>query len=525
VATTVKIAVIVQSEKFLASAGVQIRYLRFKAMLSEADEAELVFLTLHALEAERQYTADVYLFVKTFTADALTLMAHLSGLRKVVGQDLFDDYFSQFGDARLARFRTWLGRSAPFTDFAVCTTSRMSEVVRSYLPDVPITPVDDPMHHLDRDALDRRLAAKLLRMRRERRVRLIWFGIGDNPYFPVGLQDFIANAEAVTDLQKAGWAVDVTVLTNDRALTSLTLPRLAKLPATIDLTTWSVAVERKALEEADAVLLPVSGQSFSRAKSLNRAITAIENGCQVISQGFPLYRRLDPLIYTDVGQFALDLTRGALRVSALTLNEQADRLRTLGDPRTLTVSFLSACRQAFKGKKQATSAAPGLLCVLHGMESPVAQHKLVSRLGGLSVKTPFHDARWNYHLRFDVEGGQLVVLIEGGQVGRLAAGIQVDQRPRIVHERTFLEVLLPDAASASEVPIHCIASPHLAARLAVYPALMRHAERVVRHLFPQPRVLVSERNVASFATQPWQQPPPAICRSRTPADHPAISTS
>lgn len=505
-----KIAVVVQSKEFLNSAGVQIRYVRFQAAMHDVDDAKLSFVTLDTLQTERQYPADVYLFVKTFTPDALVMMAHLSGLGKIVGQDLFDDYFSQAGDARLARFRTWLGHSAPFTDFAVCTTPRMSKVVRSYLPDAAITPIDDPMRQWDREALDGHLGAKLSRMRNQCRVRLVWFGIGDNPYFPVGLQDLIPNMDGIADLQTAGWSIDLTVLTNDRALNGRTLSRLTKGAVPVTLKTWSAAAEQEALADADVVLLPVSGQSFSVAKSLNRAITAIEHGCQVISQGYPLYRRLDPFIYTDVGEFALDLTRGVLRLSPSVLDEQAGRLRQLGDPGMLTANFLSSVREAMRRKADAAFTAPGALCVLHGMESPFTQHKLVSRLSGISVKTPFHDAKWNYHVRFESEDDRLVAFVEKSRIERLAAGMPVTGSARSINDHTFFKVALPDEDNVANMAVHAVASSHIAARLAIYPALMACTEKMVRQLFAEARVIVSERNIVSFATQPWQRPPPDV---------------
>src|SRR5262249_44064800 len=147
-----------------------------------------------------------------------------------------------------------------------------------------------------------------------RLIQVVWFGNGSNPFFPIGLKDVVAYSWALAELNTGSFDVRLDILTDKLALTPENLARLSKLPIPYHFETWSMEAERQALERALVSFIPVNGQSFSRAKSFNRALTAISSGTQVLSPGFPLYRDLDVAIYNDPSDLLSDIERGRSRI-------------------------------------------------------------------------------------------------------------------------------------------------------------------------------------------------------------------
>ena len=438
---TYRICVITQSAAFAASAGMRIRYDRFR----EGSVGQDVAIVARPIDTiiGKPFDHDVYIFCKTFTPEALVLAALLRREGRLIGQDLFDDYFSQDTDQRLFQYRAWLRQMAPMTDFAICTTPRMRAVLLPYLPLCPITIVEDPVIGYDPGRVAILTDRKIARARSTGRLRMIWFGIGDNPFFPVGLDDLTAPA-VLTELgrlQATGWEMVLTVVTNTRALNAQGLARLRMLPVPIALVEWSEAEERALLIDADVALLPVGGQSFSRAKSLNRALTAMEQGCQVLSLGAPLYAALDGHIYRSAAELDTDYRGGALRLCADTAAALGEQLRSIADVYTSAAAFVSAARDQRPGVRP-PSRPPA---ILHGMGTSINLHKLVVGNGGLSIRSPYTEKEWNFSVRFDLEGPMLQVHVLPGICEKYGFPVVLDAGPieynGIIFKRLDLDAL------------------------------------------------------------------------------------
>ncbi|WP_169833599.1 hypothetical protein, partial [Methylobrevis pamukkalensis] len=285
-----RITIVVPSEEFLTAAGMRIRYARIMADQADPD-VRIAVRPIGDLLGAAEPDGDVFVFAKVYDARAAVLAHRLKRLGRIIGQDLFDDYFSQAGDPRLARFRAAMADLGAATDFAVCSTPAMARVAAQCLPGVPVTVVGDPVDRFEPLRVADIAARKLRRAQAERRLSVVWFGMGDNPYFPVGLHDLVAFAGELGRLRRAGFAVDLEILTNPRAMTREALGQLRGLPVDWQLAAWSEAGEAAALEQADVAFIPVGGQGFSIAKSLNRAISALAGGCQLLAPGYPLYPR------------------------------------------------------------------------------------------------------------------------------------------------------------------------------------------------------------------------------------------
>ncbi len=472
-----------QSEAFATSAGMRIRYDRFR---DAAIGHDVSIVARPIAEVIREpFDQDVYVFCKTFTPMALALAAVLRNAGKGVGQDLFDDYFSQSGDARLQPYRGWLRQMGRLTDFAICTTPRMAEVVSPFMPDRPISVVGDPVLAYDAARVTILSERKVARARAERRLKLAWFGIGDNPFFPVGIDDLTAapTLQAIGQLRHLGWDVDLTVATNTRALDSAGLDRLRRLPVPPMILEWSEAVEQDLLKASDVVLLPVSDQGFSKAKSLNRALTAMEQGCQVLSLNAPLYAPLSDFVYRDVEALHGDLIDGTARIRPAAVPQLTELIRTLADPYANADAFVAAARQPQIGPARPPA-------IVHGVGSTIELHKYVGGQGGLSIGTPFSQPAWGYGLRFEVSEGRVEAF--AAPVVAAALALPVAGGERQINGQTLVRIETAGLGIDFGPVVMDMRSPNLAAIMAAYPRLMSTIVACCRAWLPNHELLVAE---------------------------------
>ncbi|QIK78088.1 hypothetical protein G7077_03330 [Sphingomonas piscis] len=389
-----KLIVLVPSRNYQSSAGARVRYGRLAAGL----QAHGIFLQLQPINDFNPLIADFDALVISKCHDARSLLAAAaaSGRGKLVGVDLFDDYFSQHADSRLLRYRDWLRAILQDCHFALCSTPPLAEVTRQYSPDLPVHVVNDPAPSQSVWEILSLADRKAEEASRTGAIRACWFGVGDNPHFEIGLADLSAHSSAVLELSQAV-KVELSVLTNRRALDADGLDMLAGLPIDLTLLEWSETAEQEVLQRADLAFLPVSPALFSRAKSLNRAFTSLAFGCQILSVGHPLYEALDPLIYRDPAVYLADLRAGTLRLSVTRKDEYCRHLEELGSEDTEAVrlsSFLATLEPPQLKKEQPR------ICVVHGMATRAEVHNFTAGIGGLSVASPYCSAELDFDVDF-----------------------------------------------------------------------------------------------------------------------------
>ena len=494
-----KICIVIQSDAFRTSAGMRIRYDRFRKSL-DPSQVSIDAITCADLSASKRFDHDVYIFCKTFDMAALLLARRLWAAGKTVGQDLFDDYFSQYSDQRLERFRQWQRDMVPVTHFAVTTTPRMAEVLKDYMPETAITVIEDPIEGFD-PALAARLAdAKIARARDSKVLDIAWFGIGDNPYFPVGLIDLAACDPELARIQRLGWDVRLRIVTNRRPFEGAGAEVLRRLSVGFEVVEWSEETERQELEAAAVAIIPVNGQSFSRAKSMNRAVTAINAGCQVLSLGFPLYERLANFIYDEAEPLLADIDAGTPRIGSATIDALSARLTELADPDEAATRFVEAARD---GAAAAAAEQPRrTVCVLHGRSSAVAIHKAVGALGGLSVSTIFTKGGWNFPVRFDRSGRDIVMRVTP-KVGAEYNLPLIGERTSRILDNDFVEVDT-GALRVRPLQIDLPAQTNPILDLALYEDVMKFAQECCVAAFPSADVLISD--TSPFARKPASPP-------------------
>ena len=497
------ICVLVPSEEHMAQAGVRIRYRRIERELRALGH-ELQVALIQTIRGPSDLAHDVYVISKCVDARALLFARVLMDSGKLVGVDLFDDYFSQTNDSRFTRLRYWLRTLTAMADFILCSTPAMRELASSLAPGLAVHVMNDPALRLDAEGVHAALLRKLEYAQRNRILHVGWFGIGDNPHFPVGLTDLVAFGADLASLHGRGFNVRLSILTNQRAMTANTLAMLRRLVVSYTLEEWSEEREARLLARSSVCFLPVNAQSFSIVKSLNRAVSALCAGAQVLSSGYPLYERLAPFIYRDPRKLLDDFTRRTLRLREDTVPQFMRLMEQWADPggeaRSL-VGFLQGLRQRKSGGAS-PSRAQSLVAVIHGRNTLGDVHESALRMNALSVCSPFCSANLNFGVRFPLADDAVgcEVLIADRYCSRLDPEVHGHLVPHgNILDTTYRKLdvgrLLPgfrfDATALARMN-------SMMSLTASYPSVMVNIETILQRLFPGISCYYSE-----YATLPW----------------------
>lgn len=489
-----KVTVLVPSEEYKNYAGARIRYGRVRSGLEGAGiEIDLQDV---ADFSPQVCDSDVLLISKCHDARALIAATVFGEKGGLVGVDLFDDYFSDESDSRLTRFRNWLSQLLPLCEFALCSTPRMSEIVQRYRRELPVHVLNDPADSANFAAVAPLAARKLTDIRRTGRAKIAWFGVGDNPHFPVGLSDLAAFGGSLRELASSGLDVELSVLTNSRALNAAGLSLLAGVPVRTQVEVWTERSENELLEDAFAVFLPVNAQPFSAAKSLNRAVTALMAGCQILSVGFPLYAPLDRLIYRDVRDLMQDLASGELKVSTARSADAESILARAACPGREAAALAQFLRSL---PSPALRGSDYPLALIHGESTIGSAHKLVQSMQGLSVASPFCSAPLGFDVIFRRRPGKLVMLVsekaarrlDGEYLGKLGASEQIA-------DRRYFE-LQDEIHTTPPMKSHAVNGSSLPAHLAAYPTVMMEISARLSSAFGHCRTILSETSPFPFS--------------------------
>lgn len=484
-----RITAFVADDQALGSAGVRIRYDRLRPALSALGH-QLDVVVATAAITDEQLKTDCAIITKVYDGRAAALARRLRVQGARVGVDIFDDYFSQRDDARFTQLRGWMTQLAPHLDFALCATGPMRDRLARLLPGLPAHVINDPHEPLDPKAIAASVAEAAARARRDRVIPIAWFGIGDNGHFQVGLDDVAAFGGHLSAFARHGWSARLRVLTNPRAMTVARLEGLARLPIPYEVEEWTAPRQEALLRDALVSFLPVNAQAFSTVKSMNRGVSALLGGTQVLSVGYPLYAPLGPMIYHDAGAILDDLDHDRLRLRRATLPVLSELLSRAGDP-----DFEAGALAAFLAARtaQAGTAPHGPLVVVHGCQSTGITHKAVGRLGALSIAHPFLPApRFNPDLALSSVGADLV------------ADLSRRGRDRLAHDLRDLVVPAGESRFRLVLPVQALglqpgqapspgARTGMMAQLASYDAGLVLLRAAIRHLFGADELVISER--------------------------------
>lgn len=489
-----KLTIVVPSAQYLNSAGNRIRYQRLQGPLARLG-CTLSVTSVDALDADGDMgRSDIFLLSKVQDARGLAF-AHEARMRGArIGIDLFDDYFSQVDDARFAPQRLWLSRMARTADFFLCSTAHMKTVAKRYFPASVGHILNDPFEHFEADRLQTLLQRKRLHAQESGRIHVLWFGMGDNPNFPVGLYDLVSHGAELRSLTRGQYDVKLTVLTNARALDRTGLAMLRGLPFRPEIAEWTQERERTLLEESLASFLPVNAQRFSIAKSLNRAITALTGGTQVISAGYPLYAPLEEFLYRDGKTLVDDLDRDSLRVSPRSLAALGTRLHEISNP-IVEAEALHAFLSAVTNGASRDQTAGGRLAILHGERSTGAIHKFAQQRRWLSLGSPYCPAGASYDAHLQVFGAARPAMRLTKNAGKLLPDHLARQVRQAKDAQNALVLELPVSAFGPELDIlltTLAAQESVAARMILQPRIIDATIKIYAEAFGPLQLIESE---------------------------------
>ncbi|GAB3476908.1 hypothetical protein [Polaromonas eurypsychrophila] len=498
-----RLGIIIPTEEQKTQAGVRIRYERIKPALQLLGH-DLDFIPIQGLASTSKPTHAIYLISKCYDARAILAAQRLHSLGAYVGVDLFDDNFSQLTDSRFVRLRYWLRTLLPHCSFILCSTPGMQDVASAYGPALPTHVMNDTAEPFDAETLAKTLVLKLDRAQQLRRIDVAWFGMGDNPNFPVGLADLAAYGSDIDRLRGHGFDIHLSILTNQRSMTADNLAPLRKLATAFAIEEWTVEREAALLARSLVSFLPVNAQSFSRVKSLNRALTALTAGTQVLSSGYPLYQPLEQFIYRCPRQLTADLKQGELLMRPATVRPFCERTHPLADIETETkklMDFLSGMQspQRLPGQSNASFA------VIHGQETLGDTHKFAQKQNVLSVASPLCKLDLNFDVRFryNQHGGLMVLvnkkkssLIDTRLIPKLDPPTKVLSTDYLVID---VSTVFPDIATPGHSLIQ-LESP--ATNAAAYPVIMGYVIEILYRIFPGLGSVMSEQS----KRLPWALP-------------------
>lgn len=413
------------SDRYLDTAGVRIRYNRISAPLAKLG------WTLHVVPINdvpdlSNEDSDIYLFSKCQDARALMLATAARRAGIVVGVDLFDDYFSQQHDSRFAAQRLWLQSMATEASFFLCSTPRMLQVASKYFPKESGHVLADPHEEFDAARLEQELAAKIRKATRERRIPILWFGMGANPNFSVGLHDLAAFGEALRPFSRHGYNASLTIITNTKEIDGRVLERLRRIPIPFVLREWSKAREEEALSRCLVTFLPVNFQEFSIAKSLNRGVSALVGGTQLLSGGYPLYEGLGDYVYNDAADLIVDLESSRLKLSSGRVGAFSEWIDQQAAPAAEALSLV----EFLDAKVHSSHAEPAPerpWGVLHGTKSAASISAFARRVGWLSLGSPLSPdgTKFDAHLGFFNDDSNLRLRVSPAALDHLPEHLRV----------------------------------------------------------------------------------------------------
>lgn len=493
-----KVCIVTPNEDYVTQAGARIRYRRLVEPLRRLGH-DLSMRPIGSIRSREDFDADVLLLSKCHDARAALVTRRARRLGIPVGIDLFDDYFSQKGDPRFARLRAWLAAMTETCDFILCSTPAMKAVAAAQAPGLPSHVMNDPFERFDAGALATLLAQKRERVAATGVLEIAWFGTGDNPHFPVGLADVVAFSDQLRALTRAGQPVVLHILTNVRAMSPDALAALARLPVRHTLATWSEAAEAALLERCYAAFLPVNAQPFSVAKSLNRAVTALTAGTQVLSVGYPLYALFADFIYRDPRALVADAGAGEARLRPETLGAFADLLRTLADPQqeaSQLADFLAGVPAPARLTEPDIFAA-----VVHGRESGVAVHDCARTLGALSVASPLMGQPLDYDVRMVAGAEGLDVLLHSRLVGRIGEDRLL---PDTGVDGPYRRIRMDEGGPAHALDLCRLphSSLQAVAQAAAHTPILEQVAGMLHRLFPGVPLILSEDFRLGWASPP-----------------------
>jgi hypothetical protein len=232
--------------------------------------------------------ADIVVFQKAYTDRHVRWATKLRRRGTLVVLDLCDNHFyNPTGAPALASRAERLRRMIDLADIVTVSTPALA------------TLVDHPSVHVVDDALE---PAQPLPRPAGAGSRLIWFGNAGSEHEGYGMHDLGSIVPALEALA-ARVPFELVVLSNSPdAYERYVSP--ARLAARYE--SWTLDGRERALASSDVALLPATINDFTRCKTSNRVVMALQSGLAVVAARIPSYEEFAPCIRFDDWEANLD---------------------------------------------------------------------------------------------------------------------------------------------------------------------------------------------------------------------------
>jgi len=504
-----KICVLISDSGLPLSAGIRIRYQR----IIERLKSRGVLLEIKAMQEfmrPQSLIHDVYIISKCYDARSLLIARILSDNQKLVGIDLFDDYFSYIYDSRFTRFRAWFDSLRGNIDFVLCSTTSMQTLSKKLSPELPSFVMNDPSPPINVEVISDNIRSKIINALDTKKIKICWFGIGDNPNFPLGLIDLVSYGGLLQSLNSYSFDVELSILTNKRAMTAEGLFMLRRLSVPYTIEEWTENREEKLLKNSLVSFLPVNSQNFSIVKSLNRAITSLSSGAQVLSAGYPLYQSLSPFIYRKSEKIIQDIVSKKTLLDENSVTDFIHLLEKYGNPGIEADKF---CENIASINKKNHLHAPArvknsqkpLAAVIHGILTHGLVHKFSNSHKALSVSSPFCNAGYNFDVRvvFDKNKTNLEVFLSNKTCSLINQDLQKFISPHGKNVDTMYKKIEYSRAFPELESSGAIISPdnNLISIVSCYPRTMLFITRFLQCILPGIDCFYSENTTLPVHTK------------------------
>lgn len=238
---------------------------------------------------KKSYSLVIFSKVYSPKEQELALQLKRKGVR--VALDLCDNHF--YNPRNLPAYieaAKNLRAMLELVDCCICSTQTLKNEVLQAMPNAPqIYVVGDAVEELP-----------LLRREwwpsfRKKRPVLLWQGIHGVPNADCGMLDILKIKDALANAAKVH-DFELTVLSNSREKFK---SHIAPLPFPTRYLEWSLPRLRRLLDEAAAVLIPVTPNSFTLCKSNNRLTLPLSYGVPVVADSIPSYSEFAPYVFLD----------------------------------------------------------------------------------------------------------------------------------------------------------------------------------------------------------------------------------
>lgn len=245
-----------------------------------------------------------------------------------VALDLFDNYVSWSpGVAYRQLHWQWL-RNVASASLVVTSTTYLEQVLAT-LRDGPLLRVADPLPSADRQEAETGAMADKWASVADG-LNVTWFGMANNGYYGVGLEDLNDWRAAFQALRQrhGSAALQVTLCTNRVAALDSTLAMLRRDGIVARHVEWSEEACARLVAASHVVLLPTNLSGFSLSKTHNRCTDALVRQCLVLASPHGPYRALGGAVFLGV-QPLLEFVQRAQHDPALVAQATATSLAHL----------------------------------------------------------------------------------------------------------------------------------------------------------------------------------------------------